>query len=96
MCLACLGSASGYFLGSHSRPCGLALRLWLRPCLPMSAPAGITSIKRAFKEVTNGDGPLEDPPPPELADVVARGCHPSSQEGNLRKNTRKESSFYVR
>ena len=89
-----MGCARGCFFGSHSRSCGLVLRLWLRPCLPVSAPVGITSIKRAFKEVTNGDGPRDWPPDPVLADVVARGCHPSLQEGNLRKNTIKESNLH--
>lgn len=65
------------------------------PCLPVSAPAGITSIKRAFKEVRNTGAPTIDPPGPELADVVARGCHPSLQEGNLRKNTIKESNLHT-
>lgn len=65
------------------------------PCLPVSAPAGITSIKRAFKEVRNTGAPTIDPPPPELADVVARGCYPSLQEGNLRKNTRKEGNLHT-
>lgn len=53
--------------------------------------AGITDINVHLRKL----GALAiGPRPPVLADVVARGCHPSLQEGNLRKNTIKESNLH--